>query len=151
MRAVVQRVTRASVSVGGEIVGEIGPGLAALIGVADGDAYTDARTMADKLVGLRIFADDEGKMNLSVVDVGGEVLVISQFTLLADVRKGRRPSFVHAAEPKVADPIVREVAEAIAAHGVGVATGEFGAHMEIDLLNDGPVTIVIETAAGRIQ
>ncbi len=151
MRAVVQRVSRASVSVGGEVVGEVGWGLAALVGVGDGDAGADADTIADKLVGLRIFADEEGKMNRSVVDIEGEVLVISQFTLLADLRKGRRPSFIRAADPEMADPLVRQVAERIAGHGVGVASGEFGAHMEIDLVNDGPVTIVIETVDGRVQ
>jgi D-tyrosyl-tRNA(Tyr) deacylase len=151
MRAVVQRVSRASVSVEGRVVGEIGGGLAVLLGVGDGDTEVDAAAVADKLIGLRIFADDDGKMNRSVVEHGGGVLVISQFTLLGDVRKGRRPSFVHAAAPEVADPLVQQVAERIAGHDVPVATGEFGAHMEVDLVNDGPVTIVIETAEGRIQ
>jgi D-tyrosyl-tRNA(Tyr) deacylase len=151
MRAVVQRVSRASVSVESRVVGEIGWGLAVLLGVGDGDTEADAIAMADKLVGLRIFADDAGKMNRSVVEGGGGVLVISQFTLLGDVRKGRRPSFVHAAAPDLADPLVQRVAERIAGHNVPVATGEFGAHMEVDLVNDGPVTIVIETAEGRIQ
>jgi D-tyrosyl-tRNA(Tyr) deacylase len=151
MRAVVQRVSRASVSVENRVVGEIGRGLAVLLGVGDHDTEADAATMADKLVGLRIFADDEGKMNRSVVDGGGGVLVISQFTLLGDVRKGRRPSFVRAAHPDLADPLVRRVAERIGGHGVPVATGEFGSHMEVELVNDGPVTIVIETVDGRIQ
>lgn len=151
MRAVVQRVSRASVTVDGDIVGEIERGLAVLVGVGDGDTAADADALADKLVGLRIFPDDDGKMNRSVVDSGGEVLVISQFTLLADVRKGRRPSFIHAADPGIADPLVTHVAQRIAGHGVGVAAGEFGAHMAVDLINDGPVTIVIETAEGRIQ
>ncbi len=151
MRAVVQRVSRATVSVDGRVLGEIGWGLAVLLGVSDGDTETDAVAMADKLVGLRIFADDEGKMNRSVVDLGGEVLLISQFTLLGDVRKGRRPSFIHAADPGVADPLVQQVAERIAGHGVPVATGEFGAHMQVDLVNDGPVTILIETVDGRVQ
>ncbi|NNC93136.1 MAG: D-tyrosyl-tRNA(Tyr) deacylase [Acidimicrobiia bacterium] len=151
MRAVVQRVSRAAVSVEHRVVGEIGWGLAVLLGVGDGDTTTDAVAVADKLVGLRIFADDEGKMNRSVIEHGGAVLLISQFTLLGDVRKGRRPSFVRAAAPDVADPLVRQVAERIAGHGVPVATGEFGAHMEVDLVNDGPVTIVIETADGRIH
>lgn len=146
-----QRVSRASVSVDGDVVGEIKSGLAVLVGVSDRDTDADAVAMADKLVGLRIFPDGEGKMNRSVVDAGGEVLVISQFTLLADVRKGRRPSFVHAASPEVADPLVRRVADVIAGNGVGVATGEFGALMAVDLINDGPVTIVIETEDGRIQ
>lgn len=151
MRAVVQRVSRAAVTVDGRVVGEIGQGLAVLVGVGEGDTIDDADAIADKLVGLRIFPDDDGKMNRSVVDSGGDMLVISQFTLLADVRKGRRPSFVHAAAPDVADPLVQKVAERIAGHDVPVATGEFGAHMEVDLVNDGPVTIVIETAEGRIQ
>lgn len=151
MRAVVQRVSRASVSVDGRTVGEIGKGLAVLLGVADTDTQADATALADKLVGLRIFADQAGRMNLSVVEAGGAVLLISQFTLLADIRKGRRPSFVHAADPQVADPLVGRVVEAIAAHGLAVATGEFGAHMEVDLLNDGPVTIVVETVDGRIR
>ena len=151
MRTVAQRVSRASVIVDGRVVGEIGPGLAVLVGVEDDDTADDAYAMADKLVGLRIFPDADGKMNRSVVDRGGEMLVISQFTLLADVRKGRRPSFVHAAPPATADPLVTQLAERIASHGVGVATGEFGAHMEVELVNDGPVTIVIETIAGRIQ
>lgn len=151
MRAVVQRVSRASVKVDDDIVGEIERGLTVLVGVGDGDTAADADALADKLVGLRIFADDDGKMNRSVVDSGGEVLVISQFTLLADVRKGRRPSFIHAADPEIADPLVAHVAHRIAGHGVEVATGEFGAHMAVDLVNDGPVTIVIETVDGRIQ
>ena len=151
MRAVVQRVSRASVTVDGDLVGEIERGLAVLVGVGDGDTAADADALADKLVGLRIFPDDDGKMNRSVVDSGGEVLVISQFTLLADVRKGRRPSFIRAADPEIADPLVAHVAQRIAGHEVGVATGEFGAHMAVDLVNDGPVTIVIETVDGRIQ
>ncbi|MBT8165134.1 MAG: D-tyrosyl-tRNA(Tyr) deacylase [Acidimicrobiia bacterium] len=151
MRAVVQRVSRASVSVEGSVVGQIELGLAALVGVSDVDSEADAIAVADKLVGLRIFPDDEGKMNRSVVEAGGGVLVISQFTLLADVRKGRRPSFVHAAIPVVADPLVQRLAGAISSHGVPVANGEFGAHMEVDLINDGPVTIILETVDGRIQ
>ena len=151
MKAVVQRVSRASVSVEGSVVGQIGLGLAALVGVSDLDTEADAISVADKLVGLRIFPDDEGKMNRSVVEAGGAVLVISQFTLLADVRKGRRPSFVRAAVPVVADPLVQRFADTIAGHGVPVANGEFGAHMEVDLVNDGPVTIILETIDGRIQ
>lgn len=133
------------------MVGQIGPGLAVLVGVGDQDTEADAAAMGNKLVGLRVFPDSDGKMNLSVQDHGGEVLLISQFTLLADVRKGRRPSFVHAADPAVADPLVRLVAETVASHGVAVATGEFGAMMEVDLVNDGPVTIVVETSDGKIQ
>jgi D-tyrosyl-tRNA(Tyr) deacylase len=151
VKAVVQRVSRASVSVEGSVVGQIGLGLAALVGVSDVDTEADAIAVADKLVGLRIFPDDEGKMNRSVAEAGGGVLVISQFTLLADVRKGRRPSFVHAAVPAVADPLVQRLGEAISSHGVPMANGEFGAHMEVDLVNDGPVTIILETIDGRIQ
>ncbi|MGI9647871.1 MAG: D-aminoacyl-tRNA deacylase [Acidimicrobiia bacterium] len=151
MRAVAQRVSAASVTVAGSVVGEIGDGLAVLVGVSDTDNEADANAVADKLAGLRVFADDEGKMNRSVIDSGGAVLVISQFTLLADIRKGRRPSFIHAADPAVADPLVRAVAARIAGHGVEVATGEFGAMMDVALVNSGPVTIVIETADGRIQ
>ena len=151
MRAVVQRVSRASASVGATVVGEIGWGLVVLLGIGDQDTEADADAMADKLAGLRILADNAGKMNLSVVDLGGEVLVISQFTLYGDVRKGRRPSFVHAADSEQADPLVRRVADGVAAHGVTVATGEFGAHMEVDLVNNGPVTVVVETAGGRIR
>jgi D-tyrosyl-tRNA(Tyr) deacylase len=148
---VVQRVARASVAVGGDIVGEIGPGLAVLLGVAAGDTSADAAAMAAKLAGLRIFGDEDGKMNRSVEEAGGEVLVISQFTLLADVRKGRRPSFIHAADPAGADALVDSVAGEIARRGIGVATGTFGAHMQVDLVNDGPVTIIVETVDGRVQ
>ena len=151
MRVVAQRVSSASVTVAGEVIGEIGAGLAALVGVSDADGEADARAVADKLVGLRVFADDEGKMNRSVIDSSGAVLVISQFTLLADIRKGRRPSFIHAADPAVADPLVRAVADRILEHGVEVASGEFGAMMDVALVNVGPVTIVIETADGRIR
>ena len=138
-------------SIDGNVVGEVGLGLAVLVGVSDLDTEADAMAVAGKLVGLRIFPDDEGKMNRSVVEAGGGVLVISQFTLLADVRKGRRPSFVHAAAPEIADPLVQRLAEAVSSEGIPVATGEFGAHMEVDLVNDGPVTIILETVEGRIQ
>ena len=150
MRAVLQRVTHASVSVDGAVVGEIGAGLAALIGVAEGDGAADAVSIADKMVGLRVFPDDAGKMNRSVIDVGGGVLVVSQFTLLGDVRKGRRPSFVRAADPGLADPLVQAVADRVASHGVATATGTFGAYMQVSLVNDGPVTILLETVDGRI-
>ena len=151
MRGVVQRVSAASVTVDGDTVGEISSGLVVLVGVEDGDTEADAISLADKIVGLRIFADDEGKMNRSVVEVGGSMLIVSQFTLLADVRKGRRPSFVRAAQPDVADPLVRTVADRVVGHDVPVATGEFGAHMHVSLVNDGPVTILIETDGGRIR
>ena len=151
MRGVIQRVSAASVTVDGETVGEISSGLAVLVGVEEGDTEADANALADKLVGLRIFADEEGKMNRSVADIGGAMLIVSQFTLLADVRKGRRPSFVRAAQPDVADPLVRVVADRVAGHGLPVETGEFGAHMHVSLVNDGPVTILVETAGGRIR
>jgi D-tyrosyl-tRNA(Tyr) deacylase len=151
MRAVVQRVTRAEVVVAGEPVGRIGRGLLVLVGVADGDGPADAEALAAKLVGLRIFPDDDGRMNRSVAEAGGEVLVVSQFTLLGDVRKGRRPSFVAAADPDVAAPLVDLVAVTIREAGVRCATGRFGASMAVDLVNDGPVTLVLEVAAGRVQ
>ena len=150
MRAVVQRVSRARVTVSGEIVGEIGPGLAVLLGVAGGDTGAEAAAMAAKVAGLRVFSDDAGKMNLSVGDCGGSVLLISQFTLLADVRKGRRPSFTAAARPAEAEELVDAVAGHLIESGIPVATGRFGAHMEVDLCNDGPVTIVIDAADGRV-
>ena len=151
MRAVVQRVTTASVSTTDGVAGSIGVGLAVLVGASDQDDESDAIAVADKLVGLRIFADEAGKMNRSVADVGGAVLIVSQFTLLADIRKGRRPSFVHAAEPARADALVQTVVDRIGGHGVPVETGEFGAHMVVDIVNDGPVTIVIDTVDGRVQ
>lgn len=151
MRAVVQRVGSASVTVEGAVVSEIGPGLLVLVGVADGDTDADARVLADKLVGLRIFRDDEERMNRSVADVGGSVLVVSQFTLLADLSKGRRPSFVDAADPEEARRLVDLVAAAIAEVGTPVATGVFGASMQVELLNDGPVTIVIEVTDGTAR
>ena len=147
MRAVIQRVVRASVGVEGRSVGAIDAGLLVLVGVGNDDGEPQARWLADKLAGLRIFEDDGGKMNRSVADVGGAVLVVSQFTLLGDCRKGRRPSFVAAARPEPARPLVEAVADRIAAAGIPVATGEFGAHMHSDLINDGPVTLVVDTAA----
>ncbi len=150
MRAVVQRVAEASVTVDGDVVGAIGPGLAVLVGAAPGDSIADAHALADKLVGLRIFPDDDGKMNRSVADAGGEVLVVSQFTLLADVRKGRRPSFTGAAAPEVAEPLVEAVAARVEEAGVRCAAGSFGALMHVHLVNDGPVTIVIDVAGGRV-
>ncbi len=151
MRAVVQRVSRATVSIEGEIVGEIGRGLLVLVAAAPEDGEADAAALADKLVGLRIFRDDAGKMNRSVVDVGGSVLVISQFTLYGEVRRGRRPSFAAAAPPEVAEPLLEAVVRGVAARGVPVATGRFGAMMEVSLVNDGPVTLVIEVEGGSIR
>ncbi len=150
MRAVVQRVSRAHVRVDGEVLGAIGTGVVALVGVAPGDTGTDAAALASKLVGLRIFADDDEKMNRSVGDVGGGILLISQFTVLGDTRKGRRPSFTGAARPEIAEPLVERVAEEIGRAGVPCSTGRFGAHMEVELVNDGPVTLVIEVRDGRV-
>ncbi len=137
--------------VDGETTGLIGTGLLALVGVALGDTETDARIAAAKTVGMRIFPDEEAKMNRSVAEIGGAVLVVSQFTLLSDVRKGRRPSFTAAARPEEAIPILEAFATTIEAEGVQVAHGRFGAHMEVDLLNDGPVTIVFDVQDGRIR
>lgn len=150
MRAVVQRVSRAEVRVGGEEVGSIGAGLALLVGVTAEDGEQDAEALARKLVGLRIFPDGAGAMNRSVEEAGGEVLVVSQFTLYADARKGRRPSFVAAAPPEQAEPLVEAVTSHIRATGIRVATGRFGEMMELDLVNDGPVTILLETREGRV-
>ncbi len=144
MRAVVQRVSRAKVTVDGEIVGQIGAGLLVLLGVAEGDTADDAVTMADKLVGLRIFEDAEGKMNLALPDMGGSMLVVSQFTLLGDCRKGRRPSFIAAARPEVAEALYRTVVAEIEGRGITVATGRFQTHMDVELVNDGPVTLLID-------
>ncbi len=145
MRAVVQRVSRASVRVRGDTIAEIGRGILLLVGIGHDDTEKEAFFVADKIANLRIFADDEGKMNRSVVDTGGDVLVVSQFTLYADTRRGRRPSFVDAAAPEGAEPLVRAVAARLEELGVRVRTGEFGAHMEVELTGDGPVTILIET------
>jgi D-tyrosyl-tRNA(Tyr) deacylase len=150
MRAVIQRVARASVTVAGSTVGEIGPGLLVLLGVGHEDGVAEATALVDKMLSLRIFPDGEQRMNRSVMDAGGSVLVVSQFTLLADIRKGRRPSFTAAADPERATMVVDEVGM-VAARGVPVATGEFGAMMDVDLLNSGPVTIVMDVAGGRVQ
>ena len=144
MRAVVQRVTRASVTVGEEIVGAIGPGLLVLLGAAGGDTPSEALWLAHRVANLRIFSDAEGRMNLSVKDISGQVLIVSQFTLIANTRKGFRPSFMPAAAPEVAEPLVIQFTEAVASEGVPVATGIFGAHMVVELVNDGPVTILLE-------
>ena len=145
MRAVVQRVSQASVTVDGDVVGRIGVGLMVLLGVADGDTEQDADWMADKLVGLRVFEDDAGKMNLALADVGGAVLVVSQFTLLGDCRKGRRPSFIGAAPPERAEALYERFAERVRGHGVEVATGRFRTEMRVALVNEGPVTLVVES------
>lgn len=146
MRAIVQRVSQGRVSVAGRAVGEIGAGLVILLGAGHGDGQAEADRMADKIANLRIFADAEDKTNLSLLDVGGEALVISQFTLYADCRKGRRPSFVHAALPDVAAPLVDYFAARLRHNGVGrVETGEFGASMLVEIHNDGPFTIYLDS------
>jgi D-tyrosyl-tRNA(Tyr) deacylase len=144
MRAVVQRVSKASVTVDGEVVGRIGPGLVVLVGVADGDGEEQARFLANKVANLRIFADAEGKFNLSALDVGGEALVVSQFTLYGDASKGRRPSFVRAAGPEVAEPLIERFVFFVREEGLHVETGLFGAMMMVEIHNDGPVTIILE-------
>ncbi|MEZ5340846.1 MAG: D-aminoacyl-tRNA deacylase [Acidimicrobiales bacterium] len=144
MRAVVQRVSHARVTVGGDVVGSIGPGLCVLVGVTHDDTELQARKLADKLWTLRIFADDDDKMNLSVADIGGEILLVSQFTLYADATKGNRPSYVQAARPEYAAPLIEYVGDRLRSLGVPVATGRFGADMNVELLNQGPVTISLE-------
>jgi D-tyrosyl-tRNA(Tyr) deacylase len=145
MRAVLQRVTRARVTVAGEVVGQIERGFLVLLGVAQDDTEADAQYLADKTVQLRVFDDAAGKMNLALADVGGAVLVVSQFTLLADCRKGRRPSFIAAAPPDLAERLYETFVAAIGAQGIPVATGRFRAMMEVELVNDGPVTLVVES------
>jgi D-tyrosyl-tRNA(Tyr) deacylase len=145
MRAVLQRVTRASVEVEGAVVGQIGRGWLVLLGVARGDADEDADRLAKKVVELRAFEDEQGKMNLGVAEVGGSVQVVSQFTLLGDCRAGRRPSFTEAAEPAEAERLYRLFADRIAAAGVPVATGVFRAMMRVELVNDGPVTLLLDS------
>jgi D-tyrosyl-tRNA(Tyr) deacylase len=145
MRAVVQRVRSSRVVVSDKVVGEIGRGLLVLLGIRTGDTIDHARWLADKIIGLRIFEDEQGKMNVSVADAGGSVLVVSQFTLYGDCSKGRRPSFIDAARPEVAEPLYEAFADAVRLQGVPVATGEFGAMMQVDLVNDGPVTVILDS------
>ena len=145
MRAVVQRVKQSSVKAGNKIVGQIGSGLLVLLGVARGDTASDANYMVNKIINLRIFEDQDGKMNRSLLDTGGELLAVSQFTLLADCRKGRRPSFVDAAEPQQATDLYQKFVDLVREKGVSVQTGRFQAMMEVALVNDGPVTIIIES------
>jgi D-tyrosyl-tRNA(Tyr) deacylase len=145
MRACIQRVSRAQVTVGGEICGRIGRGMLVLLGVAEEDTADDARQLARKTASLRIFEDAQQKMNLSLGDVGGAMLVVSQFTLLGDCRKGRRPSFVAAAGPERAESLYRIFAETVAGQGIEVATGRFRQHMEVELVNEGPVTLVLDS------
>ncbi len=150
MRVVVQRVGEATVSVEGQTVERIGHGLVVLVGIAAGDSTDDVSAMCAKLVSLRIFQDGDRKMNRSVVDVEGEILVVSQFTLLAEVRKGRRPSWAGAATPAQAEPLIDELVQGLRRAGVPVRTGTFGASMQVALTNDGPVTIVVDTDRGHI-
>jgi D-tyrosyl-tRNA(Tyr) deacylase len=144
VKAVVQRVSRASVRVGEEVAGEIGAGLCVLLGVARGDGLGDASRLAGKVARLRIFEDAEGRFDRSLLDTGGEALVVSQFTLLADTAKGNRPSFTEAAAPEEAEPLYEAFCEELRLLGVEVATGVFGARMAVDLVNDGPVTIALD-------
>lgn len=145
MRVLLQRVSRASVTVERQIVGEIGTGLLVLLGIGQADEAVQAQLLADKIVHMRIFEDDAGKMNRSLLDISGEILVVSQFTLYADTRKGRRPSFIAAALPAQAIPLYERFKEILAAHGVRVASGIFGAEMQVELVNAGPVTIWLDS------
>jgi D-tyrosyl-tRNA(Tyr) deacylase len=145
MRAVVQRVARASVTVDAQTVGQIGQGLVVLLGVEQDDREADAQQLADKIIQLRIFDDAEGKMNLSLTEVRGAMLVVSQFTLLADCRKGRRPSFIQAAPPELAQRLYETFVAVVGVQGITVATGKFRAMMQVELVNDGPVTILLDS------
>ena len=145
MRCVVQKVTQASVTVDKEVVGKIGAGFMVLVGVETGDTDADATYIAGKITGLRIFEDADDKMNLSLQDVGGKVLLVSQFTLLADARHGRRPSFIGAARPEQAEPLCEALKQKIEAAGIYVETGRFQTHMEVSLVNDGPTTILLDS------
>lgn len=145
MRALIQRVKRASVTIDGQVKGEIGPGLLILLGVQDEDSEEQARYLAEKCAGLRIFTDEDDKMNRSVADIGGGLLVVSQFTLYGDCRRGKRPSFTRAARPETAIPLYESFVQHCRATGLPVETGEFGADMQVELINDGPVTIWMDT------
>jgi len=145
MKALLQRVSEASVSIAGEEVGRIGQGLVVFLGVADGDSEKDAQYLAQKIAGLRIFADGEGKFNLSALDIAGELLLVSQFTLLANTRKGRRPSFIEAAPPAQAEELFGYFVEQARATGLRVATGRFQQYMQVEIRNDGPVTIMLDS------
>jgi len=151
MRAVIQRVASAAVTVDGATVGSIGRGLVVLVGVEDGDTSADAEALVEKVATLRVFPQGDEHYSVSLTDVAGEVLVVSQFTLPADLRKGRRPSFSRAAAPGQARGLIDLVVSGFAAHGVEVATGVFGAMMQVELVNDGPATFVLEIAAGRVR
>jgi D-aminoacyl-tRNA deacylase len=144
MRALLQRVSRASVTVEDKVISRIGKGLVILLGVGHGDGEGQASFLAEKIANMRVFEDEQGKTNLSILDVSGEAIVVSQFTLYADTRKGRRPSFIDAALPDVAAPLVVRFVELLRSHGVPTQTGQFGAHMEVEIHNDGPVTVWLE-------
>jgi D-tyrosyl-tRNA(Tyr) deacylase len=144
MRVLIQRVSKASVTVEGQTISNIGKGLLILLGIGHGDGEEQAAFLAEKVANLRIFEDEQGKTNLSIHDVKGEAIVVSQFTLYADTRRGRRPSFIDAALPDVAEPLVNRFVELLRGHGVPTQTGKFGAHMEVEIHNDGPVTIWLE-------
>lgn len=144
MRALLQRVSRASVTVDSQVISRIGKGLVILLGVGHGDGEEQVYFLAEKIANLRIFEDEQGKTNLSILDVKGEAIVVSQFTLYADTRKGRRPSFIGAALPEVAEPLVERFVEKLRGHGVPTQTGKFGAHMQVEIHNDGPVTVWLE-------
>jgi D-tyrosyl-tRNA(Tyr) deacylase len=148
MKAVIQRVSRASVEVEGQIVGQIGPGLLVLLGVAKGDGELDVQYMVEKLATLRIFGDQQKRMNLSIGEVGGALLIVSQFTLLGDTDKGRRPGFDRAAPPETARLLYEQVVAGLKSRGLRVETGVFGAHMKVELLNDGPVTFILDSRGG---
>ncbi len=150
VRIVLQRVSKASVRVGEEVVGEIGPGLLILVGIETEDGERDLATAAEKISELRVFPDESGAMNLSVREIGGSVLLVSQFTLLADVRRGRRPSFVGAAPPEIAAPLFDRLVRSFEERGIPVESGRFGAKMEVSLVNDGPVTLVLDIRGGRV-
>lgn len=145
MRAVVQRVSRAKVTVAGQVAGEIGAGLLVLLGVGEGDTSDDAESLAEKIVGLRIFPDDGGKMNRSLGEIGGGLLAVSQFTLYGDCRKGRRPSFIAAARPEIALELYRTFVAEVRGRGIPVVTGRFQEHMDVELVNDGPVTLLLDS------
>jgi D-tyrosyl-tRNA(Tyr) deacylase len=144
MRALLQRVSKASVRVDGQVISQIGKGLLILLGIGQGDGEGQAEFLAEKVANLRIFEDEQGKTNLSVLDVKGEAIVVSQFTLYADARKGRRPSFTNAAPPEIAEPLVERFVELLRGHGVPTQAGKFRAHMEVEIHNDGPVTVWLE-------
>jgi D-tyrosyl-tRNA(Tyr) deacylase len=147
MRVVLQRVSRASVTIGGRVAGAIGPGFCLLVGFTHGDTPAQVDWMAEKIGGLRLFSDADGKMNLGLAEVGGAILIVSQFTLYGDAAKGRRPSFIDAARPETAIPLYEAFVAALRSRGFDVATGEFGAMMQVELVNDGPVTLILERTA----